>query len=427
MGETKMTEDVNSRRASRRAALGLRLAWRNLWRNTRRSILTFSAVAFATTILVFMVALQQGGYSAMIESAISVFTGHLQIQVQGYHENPQLEKSFQDASQLEQRIAEIQGVEAVATRAETYALVSSPARTYGAAIVGVEPQHEPALSTIPKSVREGRFLQSPDATEAVVGRTLAQNLSLSLGDELTLLGQGADGTLAVATLGVVGIFESGSPDLDRTTVEIPLKTFQNTFAMENRAHAIAVRATDLSRVDAVARDVVAALKDRPHLVVLTWDQILEGLKEGISLDAAIGWFLYTVLVLVVTFSILNTFLMAVLERTREFGVLLALGTRAGFLGRVVMAESLLLLLLGLAVGLALGVGLSAIAAHYGIVFTSNEELMAQWNMPARIYPRLNLFTLTIGPVAVFIVTSLAAMFPILRVKRLRPVDAMRSV
>jgi putative ABC transport system permease protein len=418
--------DRSRRRASRRAALGLRLAWRNLWRNTRRSVLTFSAVAFATTILIFMMALQQGGYAAMIESATSVFTGHLQVQRRGYHDNPQLEKSLERVSELEARISHLPGVEAVAVRAETYALVSSPSRTHGAAIVGVEPEREPALSTIPKSVRQGRFLESHRANEAVLGRTLAQNLSLSLGDELTLLGQGSDGTLAVATLDVVGIFESGSPDLDGTTVEIPLKTFQDTFTMEDRAHAIVVRAKDLSDVDSVSRDVTAALRDRSGVAVLEWDELLEGLEQGITLDAAVGWFLYAVLVLVVTFSILNTFLMAVLERTREFGVLLALGTRAGFLGRVVMVESLLLLLLGLVAGLALGVGVSALAAHYGVAFSSSEELLARWNLPSRIYPRLNLFSLTIGPAAILLVTSLAALFPILRVKRLRPVDAMRA-
>jgi putative ABC transport system permease protein len=108
-------------------------------------------------------------------------------------------------------------------------------------------------------------------------------------------------------------------------------------------------------------------------------------------------------------------------------VLLALGTRPGFLGRVVMAESLLLLLLGLVAGMVAGVALTGIAAHYGIAFSSSEELLAQWNLPARIYPRLNLFSLTVGPLAVLVVTSLAALFPLLRVKRLRPVDAMRSV
>jgi putative ABC transport system permease protein len=159
-----------------RVALGMRLAWRNLWRNPRRTALTVSAVAFATMILVFMVALQRGAYGAMIESAVSVFAGHLQVQARGYHDDPRLERSLADASKLEARIAAVPGVEAVASRAESYALVSSPSRTYGAAVVGVEPERERALSSLPRSIRDGRFLASPGAAEAVVGRTLAQNL-----------------------------------------------------------------------------------------------------------------------------------------------------------------------------------------------------------------------------------------------------------
>jgi ABC-type lipoprotein release transport system permease subunit len=129
----------------------------------------------------------------------------------------------------------------------------------------------------------------------------------------------------------------------------------------------------------------------------------------------------------VTFSILNTFLMAVLERTREFGVLLALGTRAGFLGQVVMVEFLLLLLLGLALGILLGGGLTLWVGHHGLAFASNEELLARWNLPARIYPRLDMLSLTVGPTAILIVTSLAAFFPLLRIRRLRPVEAMKAV
>jgi ABC-type lipoprotein release transport system permease subunit len=414
-------------RKSQGIHLGLRLARRNLWRNPRRTILTLSAVAFATAILVFMVALQQGGYRAMIESAVGVFTGHLQVQATGYHDKPLLENHLDEASALEARIASVQGVSAVAARAESYALVSSASRTHGAAIVGVEPDREPELSSVPGSIRKGRYLEAPAAAEAVIGHTLAKNLGLAPGDTLTLLGQADDGTLAVATLTVVGVFVSGEVELDRSMVEVPLQTFQATFAMPDAAHAIVVRAAHLDDVDRVLHDVTVEVADRSSVVVLPWQRLLEGLEQGIRLDATIGWFLYAVLVFVVTFSILNTFLMAVLERTREFGVLLALGSRAAFLGRVVMLESLMLLLLGLMVGLALGITITLIVGHNGLAFSSSEELLAQWNLPARIYPLLDVFSLSIGPIVILVVTAIAALFPLLRIRRLRPVDAMKAV
>ncbi len=404
-----------------------RLAWRNLWRNPRRTIISLSAVAFATTVVIFMMAMQQGGYGAMIESAIGVYTSDLQVQHVGYHQKPQLEATVPDAAGLAARIARVPGVSAVTVRAEAFALVSSPARTVGAAIVGVEPTGEPRLSSLPGTVRTGRYLSADDASAAVVGDTLARNLSVHVGDELTILGQGRDGSLAALVCTVVGIFASGSTDLDRQTVEVPLPVLQDAFALDGQAHSIVVQTTSLEAVPAVAQSIRGLLRGQPALAVLTWDQLLEGLKQGIAIDAAVGWFLYVVLVLVVIFSILNTFIMSVLERTREFGVLLALGTRPRFLGTVVATESLLLLIAGLVVGIALGAALTGYAAAHGIVFASNEELLAQWNLPARIYPRLDLFTMTVGPALILAATSVAALFPIFRVRRLRPVDAMKAV
>jgi putative ABC transport system permease protein len=407
--------------------LYLRLAWRNLWRNSRRTLLTMSAIAFAAVILVFMVGMQLGGYGAMIRGAIGVFTGDLQVQAQGYLAKRRLRAAIDDASAVEARLAAVPGVTAVASRAESVALVSSPTRTYGALVVGVQPNREPAVSTIPRSIREGRYLSAPRAQEAVVGDALARNLSLSVGDELTVLGQGFDGSLAVAALRVVGIFSSGTADLDRQMVEMPLDAFQSSFLLGDRAHAIVVRTANLEAVPAVAAAVRQALPAGQHLVVLRWDQLLEGLKQGIEMDAAVGWFLYTALVFVVTFSILNTFLMSVLERTREFGVLLALGTRPRFLGRVVLLESVLLLLLGLALGTALGAAITAWTGVHGIAFSSSEELLAQWNMPSRIYPRLDVLSLALGPTVILIATLVAALFPLRRIRRLHPVDAMKAV
>jgi ABC-type lipoprotein release transport system permease subunit len=411
----------------RAAALLLRLAWRNLWRNPRRSLLTLSAVAFAAAILVFMVALQLGAYGAMIESAVGVFQGHLQVQVAGYREKPRLRTSIEGAPAVAADVAAVPGVEAVALRAQAAAMVSSPARSYGAQVVGVEPAREPEVSTLPGLVRRGRFLAADDAPEAVVGETLARNLSLAVGDEVTVLGQGRDGSLAVAVLEVVGVFESGVPELDRRVLEMPLKTFQEVFAMPGEAHAVVVKTRDLEAVEGVAAAVRRPLADRGGLAVLTWDELMVGIRQAIALDMAVGWFLYAALVVVVTFSILNTFLMAVLERTRELGVLLALGTRPGFLGRLLVLESLLLLLLGLALGILLGAAVAGYFSLHGLAFPGSEELFAQWHLPARWHPRINLLALTAGPAAILATTLIAALFPLLRVRRLRPTEAMRAV
>jgi ABC-type lipoprotein release transport system permease subunit len=438
-------------RAGLTPRLTLRLAWRNLWRNGRRTAISLAAVAFATLILVFGVAMQEGGYGAMIASAVGVFTGDLQVQVRGYRERPRLEETIGDATALEARVARLPGVEAVAARGEAYALVSSPRRSYGAQVVGVEPRRERRVSSLAGTLRSGRYLSSGSAEEAVIGATLAKNLHLALGDELTVLGQGKDGSLAVAACKVVGIFSSGSPELDRQMVEIPLGAFRRAFALGDEAHALVVRTRGLDALPEVHREVAAVLSslasrasrasraDRSgesgaagssggdRLVALDWSDLEPGLQQGIALDAAVGWFLYGVLVVVVGFSILNTFIMAVLERTRELGVLLALGARSGFLGRMLAAESLLLLLLGLALGVALGAAVSAYFGVHGIAFSSSEELLAHWNLPARIHPRLDLRALTVGPLAVLVATAAAALFPVLRVRRLRPVDAMRTV
>lgn len=424
-----MSDEPGSRETVARgggAGLTLRLAWRNLWRNRRRTAISLAAIAFATLVLVFGVAMQEGAYGSMIDSAISVFDGHLQVQVKGYQARPRFEERIEGVAALAEGVAGLDGVEAVAPRASAYALLSSPARSYGARVVGVEPAAEREVSSLPGTVRQGRYLDAPDADEAVVGEVLARNLHLALGDDLTLLGQGSDGSLAVAVCTVVGIFSSGSPDLDRQLVEIPLGSFRRAFSLGDEAHALVVRTTGVGAVERVHGEIAALLARRPNLAVLDWSEIEPGLEQAITLDASVGWFLYAVLVLVVAFSILNTFIMAVLERTHELGVLMAVGARPGFVGRVLFTESMLLLVLGLALGAGLGAALAGYYAVHGIAFSSSEALLAQWNLPARIHPRLDLWAFTVGPLAVFAVTALAAFLPLLRVLRLQPVEAMRA-
>ncbi|MDH3907699.1 MAG: ABC transporter permease, partial [Gammaproteobacteria bacterium] len=206
--------------------LVLRLAWRNLWRQPRRTWLTTGAMVFSNVLLVFMISLQFGMYRLMIENSLQAFTGHMQVQARGYNDDKKMRQTVPDIVALANDLRTELGSDEVAARATAFALASSEDRSYGIAVFGVEPQFEPNVSSIPGLVRDGRYLDSNDAAEIVIGAVLARNLRVEVGDELTLLGSGKDGSFAAVVADVVGIFDSGVAELDRTIAEMPLGLFQ---------------------------------------------------------------------------------------------------------------------------------------------------------------------------------------------------------
>jgi ABC-type lipoprotein release transport system permease subunit len=189
--------------------LVLRLAWRNLWRQPRRTWLTTGAMVFSNVLLVFMISLQFGMYRLMIENSLQAFTGHMQVQARGYNDDKKMRQTVPDIVALANDLRTELGSDEVAARATAFALASSEDRSYGIAVFGVEPQFEPNVSSIPGLVRDGRYLDSNDAAEIVIGAVLARNLRVEVGDELTLLGSGKDGSFAAVVADVVGIFDSG--------------------------------------------------------------------------------------------------------------------------------------------------------------------------------------------------------------------------
>ncbi len=404
----------------------LRLAWRNLWRHPRRTWLTASAIAFSAMLLVFMITLQLGAYDMFLDNALRVFTGQMQIQRAGYHDKPQMRLSISGARALAVQLRRDTGIKAMATRAQGFALAASTDRSYGVSVVGVEPEHEPKLSTIPRLIKTGRYLSAVDAWEAVVGVRLARNLKLAVGDELTLLGSGRDGSVAATVLPVVGIFESGNPKLDRHLVQLPLVTFQEVFSMGEEAHVIAVSGPSLEAMEETYRRLAAALPAGGDLVLLDWERLLPGFKQLIQADMVQNWFTYIVLIVIVTFSILNTFLMSVLERTREFGIMLALGATPLKIGGIVVLESVLLTLLGLAVGVGAGAAIAFYFYVEGFTFPGMKEIHAQFGLPGVITPKISFATLTLGPAVIFAFTVTAALYPALRIRRLHAVEAMHA-
>ena len=405
-----------------------KLAWRNIWRNKRRTILTMCAIGFGAALIVFSVGLQLGQYDLMISGSTRVYQGLVQVQKQDYLDEARMRTSIPDAQHLGDQVRKATGLPHVAVRANGFGLVSSAERTYGVAVIGVEAKHEDGVSIIPGLVKEGQYLSSDDALEIVVGRSLAKNLKIGVGDELTIMGSGRDGSIAATILPVIGIFESGSRDLDRSMVQMPIKTFQDVFSMDGHAHAIVVYHEDAEFAEPLRFQLQQIVdQQQQQLVAVTWDQIQPGIKESIELDYSSGWFMYIVLVVIITFSIMNTFLMSVLERTREFGILLALGFKPLNIGKLVMMEAFILTVFALIIGTLVGIAVNYYFLINGLTFEGMEEIAAQYNMPATITPQISMESTLLGPSIILIFTLLAALYPAMKIRKLEPVEAMRHI
>jgi putative ABC transport system permease protein len=404
-----------------------RLAWRNLWRQPRRTWLTTGAMIFSNMLLVFMISLQFGMYGLMIDNTLQAFTGHLQIQAPDYIDDQKMRQTVADIVPLAESLRAEFPSENIAARATAFALVSSEERSYGIAVFGVEPEFEVGVSTIPGLVSEGRFLGANDAAEIIIGAALARNLRVGLGDELTLLGSGRDGSFAAAVVDIVGIFDSGLADVDRSITEIPLGLFQDVFYMNGSGHHIVINAGGIDGVAELQSRVGSLLPAGQDLVVHDWDALQPGLKQAIKADMSSAFFMYGILVILVAFSVLNTQLMSVLERTHEFGIVMSLGLTPGRLGRLVLLETTIMGVMGLILGAVLG-GLFTLWFNVnGFAYPGMEEMAAKFNLPARFFPQVTALTMLIGPVVVFIFTILAALYPALRLRKLHPVEAMRAV
>lgn len=405
----------------------VRMAWRNLWRHGKRTWLTVAAMIFSNTLLVFSISLQFGSYQMMIDNSLQAFSGHIQLQHPSYLEQPKMRYAIKDIAERAQQLREELGLASISARAAGFALASSQQRSYGVQILGVDAQHEPLVSTLPGLISRGRYLKPGGREEIVIGSLLARNLRVDIGDELSFLGSGFDDSFAAGVVTVVGLFESGNADLDRSIAQVNLAYFQDSFAMQQAGHSIVIRVTQIEDVNPLMARLNDDLQNTETVVARDWNQLQPGLQQAIRADMASAWFMYAVLIVLVAFSVLNTQLMSVLERTREFGTMMALGIRPGRLGSLIMLETGMMTGLGLVLGIGLGALITAYLSVVGFSYPGMAEMAQKFNLPERMYPAISILSLSLGPMIVACGSLLAAIYPALRLNRLLPIEAMRAV
>jgi ABC-type lipoprotein release transport system permease subunit len=407
----------------------IKMALRNLFRSPIRTILTISAIAFASLILVFMLSFQLGSYETMVNSSVKIHTGHFQIQAKNYNEKQNIRFVISSPNDIAVKLDKIKKVKAYTFRANGFSLVSSKNRTRGVLVTGIDPAREASVSTIKTLVRKGEYLDTKDRNKALIGSLLAKHLKVSVNDELTILGQGRDGSIAAGVVTIKGIFSSGIDEFDRSSIQIPLSYFNDVFYMETSVHEIVCTAGSLYDVNNIVKELeddLSKSQNGREIVVLDWKELIPGLVQGIKLDLVSAIIFYIILIVVVAFSILNTFLMAILERTNEFGVMLALGVKSSRLLKLVLMESTFMTLAGVIIGGVGGALLTLWFEAHGINLAGMSEILEEYGMSGIVYPKLSIISVLAGPSAVLLITLCAALYPAFKVKKLLPAEAIKS-
>lgn len=407
--------------------LELRLAWRNVWRNPRRTLLTVAATVFAVILVIFAVAMAEGSHEKMIEDSVRVNGGHIQVTGRDYLEKQTLEQFVPWDGRLARALDAAEGVEGWAPRLVSFGLLSHGQATRGVVVLGIDPEQESSVTTLGSRVHEGTFLTPRGRREIVLASRLADILSARVGDDVLLYSIAYSLETAYDLFRVVGILKLPESNMDRSFSLVSLRDAQEFFVYGDRVSEVAILASDSDEVPVVAASLRSQLSGQDVEIHAWWETMPE-LDQLILLDDAGMYMMLAILVVVVGFGILNTILMAVLERKREFGVVLALGLRRGSIFRIVYLESLLLAIVGLVIGLAAALPLVLWFQANPIALTGEAvEAMAMFGIEPQMTWKLTPQN-PIGSVFTILgVAVLAALYPAIKASRGRPVDVMRSL
>jgi len=402
--------------------LMLAMALRNVFRQKRRSLLTAMTMFGGFVLCSFSIAMSDGSYNHVIDMFTRNQMGHIQIHAGDYLDKPSLYKTIDNYEQVGERVAEVDEVTSWTPRVLSAGLVSVGEKSAGARIIGIDPGRENAATRFEKKITAGRALASTPMREVVLGPGLADLLKAEVGDEVVVLSQGADGSIANDLFTIVGLAATDNKATDLSAFYIHIADAQELLVLEGRIHELVVLAEELGSLEQVADDIRLALDDNT-LDVATWKQFAAAFYRAMAADQKGNWISVAVILIVVAVGVLNTVLMTVLERRREYGLLRAIGTGPGQVFRLVVIEVFILAVLSLIIGGLIAYGLNWYYSIHGMDFVES------WSYGGvefgKMFTEINARSFYIPGLAVLLSAVLVSIIPALRAAHVAPAKAMR--
>ncbi|MDH3748399.1 MAG: ABC transporter permease [Gammaproteobacteria bacterium] len=402
----------------------LMLAWRNLWRNHRRTFIMLAAISVGVWAMIFMTALTQGMVNEMVKDGVSALPGHVQVHHPNYRDDPNINNLIPMAdTELSAKFAAA-GFEQWASRIKVPAVITSERESRGVTLLGIDPNRERDLTFVDYEDIDGRFLEDEADKGVVIGRKLAETLDTDVGKRIVIMSQDPKNDIADRGFRVVGLFGANMQSLEETYVFAGKQTIQKLLSVGDHVTELVAMGDDYRNVEPVYEKVVKLVDD--SVVVNRWFELDSYL--GTMLRVMDGFVLIWVVVifLALSFGLVNTLVMAVFERVREIGLMLALGMKpSSILGQIII-ESMLLLVIGLAIGNVLAVA-SIAPLNSGIDISIVAEGMEMMGSASVLYPQLRMEDVILANVVVLILGFFASLSPAWRASRFQPIEAITRV
>ncbi len=401
----------------------LLISWRNIWRNKKRSWIIIISIAFGIWAGVFTTGLSFGMVEQMIEDALRTYISHIQIHKPGFRKSREVKAVIPESKSLIEDLSHNLAIKALAPRIVLAGMANSPTSTNGVQIYGVNPKMEANVTDISKLIIEGHYFASTKSNQVVIGKKLADRLNLKVGNKMVLTAPMPSGEIGAGAFRVVGIFKTSTSMYDETTVFINIEDADKTFGLNNNIHEIALILNRISSADSLAK---ALNKAYPHLEISSWREISPELAMLTGMTDQSLLIIFIIILLALIFGITNTMLMGVLERTRELGVLMALGLKNKRIFLMILIETLLLSIVGGGLGIFLGVITNKVLSRTGIDFSLFAEGLSEFGMAAVVYPSMSLKYYIFISGLIILTAIAAAIYPGIRAIRLKPVEAIRT-
>jgi len=402
----------------------VKMAWRNLWRNPRRTFITLFSMIFGLTMMIVGYALMDGMLNQMVHYATVLGTGHVQVHHPDYLEDHSLYDSLSNPESL---LADISGtgLGSASPRVFATALISSGQQSAGSQLWGVDPALENTVTELYMHLETGTWLAPDDRGQVVLGRNLARTLSVGPGDEIVVLTQAADGSLGNALYTVSGTLKSIGEALDRGGVIMHIQDLSELLVMDSKVHEIAIRLKDPNALDTASRTLNETL-DQKIYKVENWKQLFPELAEYLRVSSSSMAIILFVIFAVASLGIVNTQLMSLFERTREVGIMRALGMGPLSMAFLVFFETVFLVLMATVAGGATGILWSLRLERIGwdISWMGGSFAFVGVAFDPHMYATLTPAAVIESITVMFIVVLVASLYPIFRAARILPVDAI---